>query len=42
MNRQRGFMLYVYLAAAIALIGLLIALKVQTARLDAVKQEYAG
>ncbi len=40
--KQRGFMLYAGIAALIAIAGLTIALKVQTSRLGAVKQEYAG
>lgn len=40
--KQRGFMLYAGIAALIAIAGLAIALKVQTSRLGAVKQEYAG
>ena len=42
MNRQRGFLLYVGIAALVAIAGLTIALKVTQSRLEAVKQEYAG
>ena len=40
-NRQRGIMLYGALAALLAFAGMAVALKVQSSRLDACKQEFA-
>lgn len=39
--KQRGFTLYIVLAAILAFSGMGIALKVQSSRLDACKEEYA-
>jgi Tfp pilus assembly protein PilX len=39
--RQRGFTLYIVLAALLAFSGMAVALKVQSSRLEACKQEFA-
>lgn len=42
LTRQRGFTLYIVLAALLAFGGMAVALKVQTSRLDSCKQESAA
>lgn len=42
MRQQRGFTLYIALAALLAFAGMAVALKVQSSRLEACKLEYAS